>query len=222
MNLDSLKLENKRISAPIQASTAVPKSICILVHGRGGKLELMRWFSKRLKVPGLDYVLVQAPHPEFVKEMKEPGFSWFLRPDAQGVDQSRIALKIFIEDLISEGYAEERIFWLGFSQGGIMGVDTALRGKHQLGGVICVSGFALNVGEYPQAFGSHALDQRLVATHGRRDTTVDFNFAKSSYSALEALGVSIEFREYNKPHSFELKKEIPEIEAQLIEWTAGA
>lgn len=196
------------------------KNLLILVHGRGGRAELMRWMSKRLSLEETDFVLLQAPHPEFVPEMKTPGFSWFYWPDGKKIDESRSAIRNFLSELFEAGYRPENCFWLGFSQGGVMGIDTALRAPFVLGGVICVSGFAWQVEEYPKAFSPLARQQRIICTHGKRDEIVPFDRAKRSYDDLIQKGVSIEFREYSKPHSFELKTEIPELEKSLRNWIA--
>lgn len=218
MNHGTQVLENIRIRPPKGSS----RRILLLVHGRGGRHELMRWLSKKWNFPETEVCLLQAPHPEFVPEMRVPGFSWYLRPNEQGLEESREKLEAFIQSLIQEGFSSDQIFWLGFSQGGVMGIDTALRSSHRLGGVMSISGFALRTQDYPAAFGPQALRQRILATHGHRDQIVAFEEAKKSYEALQSLGVSVEFLEFNKPHSFDLKNELPLLEERMRSWMSLA
>lgn len=218
MPLEQKHLENSFIQAPIEADQSVEKSILILAHGRGGKWRLMEWLSKRLKISGLDYVCVQAPFPEDVPQMKEPGYSWLLMPGHKGLDESRLKIQKFLKNLIGQGYDSKRIYWLGFSQGGLMGIDTALRSPFLLGGTICVSGFCMRPEDYPEDFSKFAREQKIIATHGRRDEIVSFEKAETTYEQLQKLGVSIELHEFNKPHSFELKNEIPFLEQTIKSW----
>lgn len=99
-----------------------------------------------------------------------------------------------------------------------MGLDLALRSSSLLGGVFNISGLCIQLDSYPEAFGRMAKKQRIVCTHGRRDSIIEFERAESDYTKLKSLGISLEFREYSKPHSFELKNEIPEIESTLRSW----
>lgn len=193
--------------------------LLVLVHGRGGRWELMEWFAKRAAhIESLDFLCVQAPHPEFVPEMKVPGFSWYIGESQQGLEESRQRLKQLVDELRLAGYVPEKTFWLGFSQGGVISLDLALRSDQKIGAAICVSGFCLAHQEYPAAFGTAALSQTLLATHGLRDEIVPFEKAKESYEWLMKCGAALEFRQYNKPHSFDLKEEIPFLLGRIEHW----
>ncbi|PIR23241.1 MAG: hypothetical protein COV44_03810 [Deltaproteobacteria bacterium CG11_big_fil_rev_8_21_14_0_20_45_16] len=201
-----------------QTSKLRPKSVLLLVHGRGGRMKLMGWLAKRFKIESLDYILLEAPIPDDVPEMKEPGFSWYLMPDHKGLKESREKIRHFINELVAAGYSADRIYWLGFSQGGVMGIDTGLRSPHKLGGIICVSGFCVRVEDYPDQFGMYAKKQRFLATHGMRDEILSLEKAKKSYDRLKELGINLELKILSKPHSFDLKNEVPDLEQQLITW----
>jgi len=188
-----------------------------LAHGRGGKWSLMEWIAKRFEIENLDYLLIQAPFEEDVPEMKSPGYSWYLMPEYQGLSETRKALADLVNEL-SKTYSFNKIFWLGFSQGGVMGIDTCLRSASVLGGVICVSGFVLKIEEYPENLSPTFKDQRILMTHGERDPIVSFDRVKKNVESLRSFGVQVNFREYNKPHSFDLKAEVPELQDQLRSW----
>jgi|GEM_PF-1462331 len=218
MRLPLGSLEHKFIPAPIPAVDQGPKTILILAHGRGGKWTLMEWLSKRFKIPGLDYLCIQAPFPEDVPEMKAAGFSWYIMPKHQGIEKSRDTIQKLLQQLMDSGYSPERILWLGFSQGGVMAIDTALRSNILFGGFVCVSGFVIKIEEYPRAFGKFAKEQNLLCTYGSRDPIVPPEKALRSFQALEALGGPLHYQEYDKPHSFELRKEIPDLEKKIKDW----
>ncbi len=209
---------NELIAEFIPAQKGSGQSILILAHGRGGRWPLMQWFAKRAAgIAGLDFLCVQAPHEDFVPAMKVPGFSWYIGGNFEGLHQSREKLSRLISEL-AKTYASEKIFWLGFSQGGAMGVDLALRASLILGGVICVSGFCLSAEDYPTDFGRAALQQKILATHGTRDEIVDYQKAKESFEKIQKLGVRIDFQSYSKSHSFDLKSEIPFLLERIKSW----
>ncbi len=197
--------------------------VLILEHGRGGRLPLMEFFAKRSALSAgekkFDFLIIEAPHPEFVPEMKVPGFSWFdiKSKDLKGLQESRSKLRALLQELEAYGYRRDKIFWIGFSQGCVMGLDLVLRAEEPIGGLVGVSGFCLRPEAYPAEFGKAAKETPILLTAGTRDEIVPPGPAIAGFQHLEKLGVRLEIREYNKPHSFDLKKEIPEIESWLLE-----
>ncbi len=189
----------------------------LLVHGRGGRLPLMEFLAKRGALKEFDILLIEAPHADFVPEMKIPGFSWYIGPSQEGLDESRRRLNKLIDEICSAGYDSKKIFWCGFSQGCVMGLDIALRSDRVLGGVVGVSGFILRLEEYPTSFGGGAKETPILVTAGQRDEIVPAGAATEQFKKLQSLGVQVEIRSYDKPHSFDLKREIPEIELWLRE-----
>lgn len=209
--------------------------LLILVHGRTGNLEIMRWFAKRFEIPNLNYLLIQAPVEEqkdgpaqLVGNPEEPGYSWYLyEDDGEGrakffkLDDSRVMIRQMIEELLDQGLVSERIFWMGFSQGAAVGLDYFLRGPRKMGGFIGISGFCIEHWDYPGAFGPFAKQQRLFITHGTRDEILPWERFSKTYEHIQRLGVEFEFHEFSKPHSFELRKEIPLIRDRLTTWVSG-
>lgn len=200
------------------AEGAFPRSVLLLVHGRTGNLKLMEWVSKRFKIDGLDYLLIQAPYSDRRPDQKDEGYSWYLE-GYKGLDESRARLMALIEELEKkEGVSTDRIYWLGFSQGSAMGLDLWLRSDVKLGGLIGVSGFCIQSKDYPAAFGKCVHEQRILLTHGKRDEIISLEKAQESYRAIKEAGASFEVEVYDKPHSFDLKTEIPHLESVLKSW----
>lgn len=99
-----------------------------------------------------------------------------------------------------------------------MGLDLFLRYPEQLGGVICVSGLLPRSQDYPAAFSVVAPHQRLLITHGTRDEIVSLEKAERSYQPLRDAHIPFEWKVYDKPHSFQLKEEVPYLEEKLRNW----
>lgn len=218
----SLPLIHRWIPSGSPDEDAAKRALLLLVHGRGGRLSLMEFLSKRGKLSSFDILLIQAPHSDFVPEMKVPGFSWYYfkspgEADTQSLNESRDKIRSLLQSLENFGYRRDRIFWMGFSQGGVMGVDTALRADRPLGGVVCASGFVLNPQNYPKSLGSGASDTPIFVSLGSRDEIVPPGPAEEGFSYLKTLGVPVKIRHYDRPHSFHLNSEVPEIEDWLIE-----
>ncbi len=69
------------------------------------------------------------------------GFSHDTREDADGVKESAKAIQEIIEQQIAAGFAAHQIFLAGFSQGGAIGLYTALHSNLELGGVVSLSSY---------------------------------------------------------------------------------
>ncbi|MBN8553949.1 MAG: dienelactone hydrolase family protein [Deltaproteobacteria bacterium] len=216
MNFKTTALEYKYIPP----NSGDCKYLLILVHGRTGNLRLLEWYSKRFKIDELGFICVQAPYPDRRLDQADEGFSWYLEK-YQGLDESRQKILKMVEELKSQGMSAENTFWLGFSQGSVMILDLALRGPYKFGGFLCISGFCISIQDYPKAFGPFAKKQNILISHGTRDEIISYKKTKAVYDQLAALGVNFDFRTYDKPHSFHMQKEIPELETQLKEWIAS-
>lgn len=193
------------------------RALLILVHGRTGNLKLLEWYSKRFQIEGLGFLTIQAPYPDRRPDQKDEGYSWFLE-SGEGILQARAHLQSMMHEIHQQGLAYSQIYWLGFSQGAVMGLDHALRADRKLGGFLCISGFCYRPDEYPKSFGPEAKNQRILITHGTRDEIISLERAEKTYEAIRQLGVSFQFKVFDKPHSFHLQQEIPLLERALTDW----
>jgi len=140
---------------------------CLILHGLGDSQAGWKPVAPMLGVAGLGFVFADAPRPYY------DGYAWFdLNADLSFKDEqirtSRAALEELIASLLVRlAIPSERLFLLGFSQGALMVMDTALRASRVYAGVIGISGFLAMLDEYPQAFGVALPSQHLLMTHGR-------------------------------------------------------
>jgi phospholipase/carboxylesterase len=205
----------------IPSRSGAREAVLLLVHGRGGNKRLLEFYAKRLEIPDLGYICLQAP----IAEQREDqiahgvsGWSWYLSPGYQGLDESRGKLFSVVEELQAQNIDPEKIFWLGFSQGGAMGLDLFLRYPKKLGGVICISGLLPRSKDYPAALSASASEQRILITHGTRDDIIPLEKAEETFAPLRAATIPFEFKVYDKPHSFHLQQEVPYLEETLKGW----
>ena len=186
---------------------------CLILHGLGDSQAGWKPVAPMLGVPGLGFVFADAPRPYY------DGFAWFdLTADLSFKDEQIRASRVLLDELITAlllrlGIPSERLFLLGFSQGALMVMDTALRASRVYAGVIGISGFLAMLDEYPQAFGVALPSQHLLMTHGRADTLLPLARVRAQVQRLNALGLAIGWREYDKAHTLDPSRELPDLRA---------
>lgn len=211
-----------------EAPGTIPKHLLILCHGRTGNKSLLRWYSRRFAIENLAFLCIQAPYPDRRPDQEDPGFSWYFYHEHEtdsekkfeGLAASRERIKTLIQQLHEAGLPYRNIYWLGFSMGAAMGLDTFLRFPEELGGALCISGICVDAFSYPKALHPKHQFQRLFVTHGTRDEILSWEWSNSTYQHLKNRGVPLEVKLYDKPHSFHLKQEVPDLEAKLRSWIA--
>ena len=185
----------------------------LVMHGLGDSLEGFRFLPQVLKVPGLHYLLVNAPDPYFT------GYSWFdiYGGDMKaGIRRSRDLLMGIMDELSTQGWAPEHVGVLGFSQGCLMALDLACRFPEVLGAVVGISGFVGLLQEYPEKFSPVARQQKIFVTHGTMDALLPLSETQSQITALKGMGLNIEWKVYEKEHTVDPYKEVQDIRTFLL------
>src|SRR5580700_1291576 len=87
--------------------------LMIMLHGLGDSLEGYRWWPEALKLPWLNYLLVNAPDEYY------GGYSWFDYPGdmVPGVRRSAQLLTELLDATRAQGFPTEQTILGGFSQG---------------------------------------------------------------------------------------------------------
>jgi phospholipase/carboxylesterase len=139
-----------------------------------------------------------------------------LKEDERGVRESQRAVEALVAREVERGVSPGRIVLAGFSQGGAIALQTALRHPARLAGVLALSTY-LPLPETLEAERSADNAQTPVfMAHGIEDPIVPFKLAQSSCRRLLALGYPVEWREYAMPHSV-----CPEEIAAIGAWLNG-
>jgi phospholipase/carboxylesterase len=123
------------------------------------------------------------------------------RADEAGVRASQSKIAALIEREHARGIAYERIVLAGFSQGGVIALQTGLRFPHRLGGVMALSTY-LACGDTLASEGTKAnKDTRVLMIHGARDGVIPLSVAQKSQAALSAAGYTVQWKTYPMEHS---------------------
>jgi phospholipase/carboxylesterase len=180
------------------------RHLMVMLHGLGDSIEGYRWLPEAMRLPWLNYLLVNAPDDYY------GGFSWYdiTGNSAPGVLRSRQLLFDLLDDLRTRGYSTEQTTLGGFSQGCLMAIDVALRYPHRLAGVVGISGYVFEPNKVVQELTPVALEQRFLVTHGTFDPVVPFEKTRPQVAKLQAAGLRIDWREFAKPHTIAGEEEL--------------
>ena len=136
------------------------------------------------------------------------------RADESGVRRSQAAILELIADQRAKGIASERIVLAGFSQGGVIALQTALRNPEKLAGVMALSTYLA----CPDSLGAEAATANrnipIFMAHGSMDPVIPVALAKLSKGRIETHGYALEWHEYGMPHSV-CAEEVEDISAFL-------
>jgi len=129
----------------------IDQNLLILFHGLGDTADNFIKFGLKLRIPQTALIAVQG---SFMIPFFPDGWAWFPSFDAQGfylkdnnqqlikgLIQTRIKLLNYIKSL---EWPLERIFLLGFGQGGSVALDLAINGQLAVGGVLSLGGFPIS------------------------------------------------------------------------------
>ena len=181
----------------VPAPDANSRRLWIMLHGLGDSIEGYRWFPEAMRLPWMNYLLVNAPDPYYT------GFSWydFVGNMMPGVQRSRQLLFELLDARRKEGFPTEQTILGGFSQGCLMSIDVGFRYPHRFAGIVGISGYVCEPKKLLQELSPVALQQRLLMTHGTQDPIVRFAEAREDASILKAAGLKVDFREFAKAHT---------------------
>ena len=188
--------------------TATAAASVIWLHGLGAdahdfepvvaELPLSAWLPTR-------FVFPNAPHRPVTINGGFVMRAWYdiaasdlgRMVDVAGVQASCGDLARLVDREIAAGIDPSRIVLAGFSQGGVIALETAARYPKRLGGVIALSTYLAQPGTLPPA--NAALP--VFMGHGTLDPIVPFELGQQSLAVLEDGGYAVDWHAYPMPHS---------------------
>lgn len=186
-------LHHEFIPAPEKTS----RRLWIMLHGLGDSIEGYRWLGEAMALPGMNYLLVNAPDEYY------GGYSWFdfAGDIVPGVERSRKLLFDLLDAQRAKGFPAEQIIFGGFSQGCLMALDAGLRYPHRFAGIVGISGYVCEPEKLVRELSPVAREQRLLVTHGTLDPMIPFARVREQIHFLKAAGLNITFHEFFKEHT---------------------
>jgi phospholipase/carboxylesterase len=189
------------VRVPSRKPDSEPMPMVILIHGRGADMNDLADLAPMFDSPeGCRFVLPNAPKPFEAAPGMTFGWTWFdgWPPLHESVVESREEMLRFIDE-ITEKYPtpDGKLIVAGFSQGALMALDSGLRTKKKLAGIIAMSG-----GLYEQELIDLSVHKSLpvLIAHGSQDDVVPVNYARRARAVLENAGLDVEYHEYPMSH----------------------
>ena len=122
-------------------------------------------------------------------------------PDEAGIRDSQAAIERLIARERSRGVADEKIMLAGFSQGGAIALQTGLRHRERLAGIVALSTYLpLEDSLEAEASGANRATPIFMG-HGTQDPVIPLALAQASQRALHARGYDVQWHTWPMPHS---------------------
>jgi phospholipase/carboxylesterase len=174
------------------APLAGARAVVLMLHGRGGTADDILTLADLFAQSDLAYLAPQAA-----------GGSWypysFLAPLERNEPALSTALATVGESLAvlaSRGFGAERIFLLGFSQGGCLALEYAARHARRYAGVVGLSAGLIGPEKTPRTYQGSLASSPIFLGCGDRDGHIPLARVRESTRVLTALGADVAERIY--------------------------
>jgi phospholipase/carboxylesterase len=204
---------------------AKPGAAVIWLHGLGADAHDFEPVVPELGLPAskpVRFIFPNAPQRPVTINMGMRMRAWYdiLQlgggpEDETGIRESQASLEKLISAQQQKGIPARKIVLAGFSQGGAIVLQTALRHAERLGGVMALSTYLPLQGKLEKERKAINNDAPIFMAHGSYDPMIPMVRAQHSRDALLALGYPVEWREYPMPHSV-CPEEIADIAKFLV------
>jgi phospholipase/carboxylesterase len=133
------------------------------------------------------------------------------REDDEGL---RASQKLVDELIRAQNLPAGKIVLAGFSQGGAIVLQTALRYPERLAGVMALSCYLPIAATVAAERSEAGKSLPIFMAHGTQDGVIPIDRAQASRDALQKMGYDVEWHQYPMPHSV-CPQEIADISAYL-------
>lgn len=171
--------------------------LVIVMHGRGADANDLADIAPYLD-NGYRFLFPNAPKPFEMYPGMPFGYTWFdgWPAEPESFRESRqLILDLLDYALEQHPTPPGKVIVCGFSQGGMMALDTGFRTEKPIAGIVCMSG-ALNEDELP------ALKRPIpvLVIHGTDDDVIPVVNARRTRAVLEEHGIDTTYQEFPMGH----------------------
>ena len=190
---------------------ANPSHAVIWMHGLGADGSDFVPIVRELKLPPLGIRFI-FPHAPMRPVTINGGFvmrAWYdivvqdlvRQEDERGIRESQDLVGQLIDKEIARGIPANRIALAGFSQGGVITLQTGLRYPKRLAGLLALSCYLPLSATLEQERSAANQDVPVFIGHGTADDIVPLQRGLGARDALSKLGYKPEWHQYPMPHS---------------------
>ena len=188
-----------------------PSHAVIWLHGLGADGNDFVPVVKELKLPPLGIRFV-FPHAPMRPVTINGGFvmrAWYdiayqelaFKEDERGLRESQKLIEELIVRENTRGIPSSRIVLAGFSQGGVLALQTGLRQSKLLAGLMALSSYLPMSPMIEVERNAASNSVPVFMGHGITDNIVPLALGKMSRDTLIKLGYEVEWHQYTMPHS---------------------
>jgi phospholipase/carboxylesterase len=189
-----------------------PTAAVVWLHGLGADGHDFEPLVPELHWPGapaLRFVFPHAPVRPVTINGGMPMRAWYdivslgsdRDHDQQGIADSVNQIAQLVRRERERGIAAERIVLAGFSQGGAIALQLALRFAEKLAGLIALSTYLLLDHRLAAEAHESNLGLPVFVGHGTQDPMVPCRLGEQLAARLRDMGYAVEWRSYAMPHS---------------------
>ena len=189
-----------------------PAVSIIWMHGLGADANDFVPMLHELDLAGLPAIRFIFPNAETMPVTVNGGYvmrAWYdivatdlgRQEDEAGLRASQTKVEALIARENARGVPSERIILAGFSQGCAMTLQTGLRQKSKLAGLMCLSGYVPIAAKAAVEHTPESKATPIFMVHGRMDPVIPIARALASRDLLQQWGYSVEWHDYPMPHS---------------------
>lgn len=177
--------------APLEGASTV----VILMHGRGASATDIIRLGGALVEPGTQDVAFLAP--QAVNNTWYP-ISGFVPQEqlAPWLESALMVIDGLIDTATEAGVPNSKIVVGGFSQGAMLSLEYASRGRREIGGVIAFSGSLIGPTDQPHAPLADATGLKMFIGCGTNDSWIPAEAAQTSADLFKQAGADVDVRIY--------------------------
>jgi phospholipase/carboxylesterase len=210
----------------LEVETAPKPEACVIwLHGLGADGHDFAPIVPVLDLPekpGVRFVFPHAPMQPVTINAGMVMRAWYdvyaldgvRREDEAGIRASQAQLEALVAREAARGIPAARLVLAGFSQGGAIALQTALRHPQRLAGIMALSTYLPLAATLAAEASPANRDVPIFMAHGTHDPMIPLHRAARSRDLLSGAGYRVEWREYPMPHAV-CDEEIRDISAWL-------
>ena len=182
-------------------------AVCIFLHGLGDTGHGWADVASSMPFEGVKWVFPTAPTIPVTLNGGMRMTGWYdindlsidnIKDDRDQTLASTEYVQGLIKEQVDSGVDASRVVIGGFSQGGVIALQTALRSKERLAGAVGMSTYLALRDDFPDAMSPNAKDLPVFLAHGTADQVLQYQYGVASHEHMtEKLGMTaVSFQTY--------------------------
>ena len=182
-----------------------PKRAIVGIHGWKGNRFSFKQVAISLRIPDTEWFFPEAPYIVGGNE-SERSWSYEIEPDVWERIEPKILLDNFLSSHVLTKYDSKNVFFMGFSQGGLMCYEYVLHAPHPWGGIFPIAGFITEpTNKDKLRFHPNQKETPILIGHGIEDDVIELESSQLAYSHLKRKGAQVELFTYTGHHKIDIK-----------------